>query len=699
MKLIIFCILCMACTSKPYEITYPETKRVHQKDMYFGTEVSDPYRWLENDTAKDVMEWVDKQNEVTFNYLKQIPYREKIEKRLSTIFNYERYSSPFRVGSFYIYSKNDGLQNQSVYYIQEGLNGKPEVLLDPNTLSTDGTVSAQLLSESSDNKYIGVNIQRSGSDWSQFKVMDIKTKTFIKDSIEWVKFSGMNWYKDGFFYSSYGVPIKGKEYSNKNEFHKVYYHKLGTPQSTDILIHENKQHPQRNFYADLSEDGRFLYIYESEGTSGTGILYKDLSVNGFKVKQLIAGFENEHTVIANIGNRILVRTNLNADNYKVIELDLKNPEPTHWKDIIPEQENLLRRVATSGNKLFTFYLKDAHSQVFQYNYQGQLEKEITLPGLGSAHGFWGKKDDETTFYTFSSFLTPNSIFKYTIASGKSTLFKKANVKVNTDNYVEKQVFYKSKDGTKVPMFIVHKKGLKLDGTNPTYLYGYGGFNVKLTPRFVTSNFILLENGGVYAMPNLRGGGEYGEQWHKDGMGLKKQNVFDDFIAAGEYLIENKYTSKEKLAIAGGSNGGLLVGAVMTQRPDLFKVAFPDVGVLDMLRYHKFTIGWAWAVEYGSSDEEKHFKNLLSYSPLHNIKDQTSYPATMVTTGDHDDRVVPAHSFKFSAQLQKSHVGNNPVLIRISKKAGHGSGKPISMLIKEQADKWAFMFYNMNETYH
>jgi prolyl oligopeptidase len=675
-------------------IKYPETAKVEQTDDYFGTLINDPYRWLEYDTAANVKEWVEAQNKVTFNYLENIPYRDKIKERLTDIINYPKYGSPFRAGEYYFFSKNDGLQNQSVIYYQKGLDGEPQEFLDPNKLSEDGTVSANLAGFSRDKKYVTYASSQSGSDWREIKVLEVATRKELDDKIQWTKFAGTAWQGNGFYYSRYDTPPAGKEYSTKNEFQKVYFHKLGDPQTRDVLVFEDKAHPLRYFSAATTEDERFVLIYASEGTHGTEMYYKDTQVKDKQFKLLFKGFEHNYSVIDNVNDKLLVLTNNGAPNYRLVLVDPKKPDAANWKDVVPEKKELLDNVRTAGGKIFTSYLKDVTTRVYQLDMNGKLEREVTLPALGSAYGFSGEKDDKVLFYSFTSFTYPPTIYKYNIASGKSEVFRKSEVKFNPDDFETRQVFYPSKDGTKVPIFIVHKKGLKLNGTNPTYLYAYGGFNISLTPSFSTSNLILLENGGVYALANLRGGGEYGEAWHEAGMIEKKQNVFDDFIAAAEYLISEKYTSKEKLAIAGGSNGGLLVGAAMTQRPELFKVAFPAVGVMDMLRYHKFTIGWGWAVEYGSSDNPEHFKNLIAYSPLHNLKDSTSYPATMVTTADHDDRVVPAHSFKFAATLQEKHKGDNPVLIRIESKAGHGAGKPIAKVIEAETDKWSFMFYNM-----
>ena len=676
------------------KLNYPISKKVDQVDDYFGNKVADPYRWLEYDTAQDVKAWVEAENKLTFDYLDKIPFRQKIKERLTDIFNYPKYSSPFRAGAYYFFSKNSGLQNQSVIYYQKGLDGKAEVFLDPNTMSADGTAALSLLGFSKDKKYVAYAINQSGSDWQNIYVMEIATKKLLSDKLEWVKFSGAAWKGNGFYYSRYDAPKNGKELSDKNEFHKIYYHKLGEPQAKDQLIYEDKTKPLRYYGAQTTEDERFLLVYVSEGTDGTELYAKDLSKNETKFTQLVKGFDDNYSVINNNGDRLLVQTDAGAPNQRVVLMDPQHPEMKNWKDIIPEKPELLQSASTGGMKIFASYLKDVATKVYQYDYKGGLEREIELPALGNAYGFGGDTDDDMCFYGFTSFTYPPTIYRYDMKSGKSTVWQKSEVKFNPEDFETKQVFYTSKDGTKVPMFIVYKKGLVLDGNNPTLLYSYGGFNISLQPSFSTSRIILLENGGVFAMANIRGGGEYGEKWHEAGKLLKKQNVFDDFIGAAEYLIKEKYTSSDKLAIQGGSNGGLLVGACMTQRPDLYRVAFPAVGVLDMLRYHKFTVGWGWAVEYGSSDSLVHFNNLYKYSPLHNVKENMNYPATMVTTADHDDRVVPAHSFKFIATLQEKYKGNNPLLIRVDVKAGHGAGKPTSKIIDEQVDIWSFMFYNM-----
>ena len=691
----------MACADtnsaeKKEKLKYPETKKVDQVDNYFGTEVADPYRWLEVDTAQEVGEWVDAQNEVTFNYLDQIPYRDKFEKRLEEVFNYERYSSPIKAGDYYFFYKNDGLQNQSVIYIQKGLDGEPSVFLDPNQLSEDGTVTAQIASISDDNKYVAIRINRSGSDWTEFKVREVATGKELKDHVKWAKFTGASWYKDGFFYSAYGIPEEeGLAYSAKNEYHKIYYHKLGTDQSQDELIYEDKDHALRNHYAYTTEDDKYLVVSGSEGTYGNALMVKDLSTDG-DFKLIAEGFDHEYSLNQHKDGKFYIYTNKGADNFHLVALDADKPDWNNVEVIIPEEEEQLNFVRSAGNFFIAGYLKDVASKVVQYNYEGEKIREIETPSLSSVGGFGGKMEDTEVFYSASSYLIPPSIYSFNLESGESKIFKQAEVNVDLDLFEAKRVFYPSKDGTMIPMIVVHKKGLEMNGNNPTLLYGYGGFSISVTPSFRSSILPILEQGAVYAVANLRGGTEYGEKWHKGGMLFNKQNVFDDFIAAAEYLIRENYTSTDKLAISGRSNGGLLVGACMTQRPDLYQVAFPAVGVLDMLRYHKFTIGWAWASEYGSSEDSAHFYNLYAYSPLHNVEER-SYPSTMITTADHDDRVVPAHSFKFAAALQEKHTGDNPVLIRIDKKAGHGAGKPISKTIEELADLWSFMFYEMGYT--
>ncbi|PQA55568.1 prolyl oligopeptidase family serine peptidase [Siphonobacter curvatus] len=675
-------------------IHYPETRQDFSvTDDYFGTTVADPYRWLENDTAPETLAWVAEQNKVTFQYLEQIPFRDRIKKRLEKLWNYPRYGSPFRVGDYYFFSKNDGLQNQAVVYYQKGLAAEPEVFLDPNTWSSDGTVTANFAGFSHDHRYAALSINRAGSDWQEMEVMEISTREKTSDVLRWLKFSGAAWHKNGFYYSRYDEPKPGEELSAANQFHKVYYHQLGTPQEEDQLVFEDQEHPYRYFFAQTTEDERFLILNSSEGTDGSEIWVKDLQQEGSAFIRLYKGFQYNYAVVDNRGDQLLVHTNENASNYHLV---LIHPFTREESIFVAEKPEKLESAGTSGGKLFVNYLKDVTDQVFQYDLAtGQLDRQVRLPGLGSSYGWSGNKDDQELFYTFTSFLYPPTIFRYTIATGESLLFRSSEIQFNPEDYETNQVFYPSKDGTLVPMFLTHKKGLIRDGSAPTLLYAYGGFNISLSPAFSTSNLILLENGGIYAQVNLRGGGEYGESWHKAGMLENKQNVFDDFIAAAEYLQRQQYTRPERLAIAGGSNGGLLVGAVMTQRPELFRVALPAVGVLDMLRFHLFTVGWGWVVEYGSSAQSKEsFENLYGYSPLHQLKAGTSYPATMITTADHDDRVVPAHSFKFAAALQEKHAGPNPVLIRIDTSAGHGAGKPTAKIIEEQADKWAFVFWNM-----
>ena len=675
-------------------LAYPDTKKGEVVDTYFGTEVSDPYRWLEDDTATETESWVIEQNKVTQDYLSQIPFRGKIQNRLEEIWNYPKYGTPFKKGDRYFYFKNDGLQNQSVMYVMDNIEGEPTVLLDPNTLSEDGTAALSGMSISKNGKYLAYSISRSGSDWQEIFVKEIDSKQNTDDHVEWVKFSGISWKENGFYYSRYDAPEEGKEFSNKNEYHKVYYHTLGTNQSEDRLVYKNDETPLRNYYAGTTEDESIVALSASESTSGNSLSIKRFGKDKDFIK-IADGFDYDYSLVDNTDDRILVMTNENAPKYKLVSIDPDHPAKENWQTIIAEKEAVLQSVSIHGGKLVAVYLKDAYSQAFVLDLSGKQLFELELPGIGSFSGLNGKKDESLAFYSFTSFTSPSTIYKYDIEKNKSEVYRQSEINFDFSNYETKQVFYKSKDGTKVPMFIVHKKGLKLDGTNPTLLYGYGGFNISLTPSFSLTRLILLENGFVFAMPNLRGGGEYGEEWHKAGTKMQKQNVFDDFIAAAEYLISEKYTSSSKLAIQGGSNGGLLIGACMTQRPDLYAVALPAVGVLDMLRYHNFTIGWAWASDYGRSDDSKEmFQYLYGYSPLHNIKDGVSYPATLVSTADHDDRVVPAHSFKFIARLQAGQQGDNPVLIRIATKAGHGAGKPTAKVIEEYADVWAFVMQNL-----
>lgn len=675
------------------KLTYPNTKKVDVVDDYFGTKVPDPYRWLEDINSEEVKAWVEAQNKITFSYLEQIPFREKIRQRITKLYDYPKYSSPFRAGDYYFFYKNKGLQNQSVIYAQKGLEGEPEVFIDPNELAPDGTIRIFLNGFSKDNRYVAYSLSDAGSDWQEIRVMEIATKIELADRIRWVKFSRAAWYKNGFFYSGFDEPEKGKELKEQNKYEKIFYHKLGEPQEKDTVVYVDREHPLRYVFAYVTEDSKFLILEVSEGTSGNELYYKELNNNKADFKPLITGFDHDSYVIDNIEEEFLVYTNIDAPNYRVVKINPSAPEKENWVDIIPEKDVVLNNANTTGGYLFCRYLKDAHTQMFQHDLDGNLVRKIELPGMGTASGFKGKKEDKIIFYVFTSFTYPPTIYKYQVEDGTSEVFRKSEVKFDPEDYVTTQVFYTSKDGTKVPMFIVHKKGLKKNGKNPTLLYGYGGFNISLLPYFDATRIFLLENGFIFAQANLRGGGEYGEKWHKAGMLFNKQNVFDDFIAAAEFLVNEKYTSNSKLAIAGGSNGGLLVGAAMTQRPDLFAVALPSVGVMDMLRYHKFTLGWGWIVEYGSSDEEEHFHNLYAYSPLHNLKEGICYPATLVTTADHDDRVMQAHSYKFIATLQEKQGCKNPVFIRVETRSGHGASSTTKM-IDELTDQYAFMCYNL-----
>ncbi|MCE3277885.1 MAG: family peptidase [Bacteroidetes bacterium] len=684
--------------SETAKMNYPVTRKTDSADTYFGTKISDPYRWLEDDKSAETGEWVKAQNKVTFDYLATIPFRDEIKDRLTKIWNFEKVSAPFKKGKRYFFYKNDGIQNQSVLYVQDGLNGKPKLLLDPNTLAADGTASLGGLGVSKDGKYLAYSINRAGSDWSEIYTMEIESGKKLTDEIKWVKFSDIAWKGNGFYYSAYDAPKGGSELSDKNEFHKVYYHKIGEEQRKDQLVYEDKSSPLRNFAASVSEDEKLLFLYGSESTSGTSLAVKELDKPSSEFTWLVKNFENNYGVVHNEGNKIYVVTDKGAPKYQLLEIDIHGkPDYENWKKIIPESSDLLESISLCNGKFVAKYLKDVTTRMFIYDMTGKQEKEIKLPGICKVDGFDSDKDDSLAFFSYNTFTAPASIYKYNIVTDQMSIWFKPEIDFKSDDYETKQIFYTSKDGTKVPMFITHKKGIKLDGTNPCFLFGYGGFNSYYSPEFRIDRAVFLENGGIYAIPGLRGGGDYGEDWHKAGIICKKQNVFDDFIAAAEYLIKEKYTSSEKLAIHGRSNGGLLVGAVMTQRPDLAKVAIPTVGVLDMLRYHKFTIGWAWATDYGTSEKKEEFDCLIKYSPLHNLN-EAEYPATLVTTGDHDDRVVPAHSFKFIATLQEKQKGSNPVLVRIDTNAGHGAGKPTSKQIEEYADIWSFVFYNLGMKY-
>lgn len=674
-------------------LVYPVTAKAEQVDNYHGTIVADPYRWLEDPNSDETKAWIEAQNRVTFGYLQTIPARETISQRLTQLWNYEKYGIPFKEQNRYFYFKNDGLQNQSVLYTLPSLEAEPRVLLDPNTLSEDGTIALTGLSVSDDAKLMAYALSAAGSDWKEWKVRDVETGEDLPDHLKWSKFSGASWTTDnqGFFYSRYEEPSEENQFKDVNLNPKIYFHRLGTPQSEDVLIYERPDRKDWLLNGFVTEDGHYLIIVVREGSASKNLLfYKDLTRPDSEVVELINTFEASYDFIDNDGTTFWVQTDREAPRGRVVAIDITAPDPSSWQEIIPQAEETLEGVGLLNNQFVASYLKDAHTQIKIFNLDGSFVREVELPGLGSAGGFGGKRYDTETFYSFTSFTTPTTIFRYDMVTGESTIFRQPQVDFNPDDYEIKQVFYTSKDGTRVPMFITHKKGLELNGNNPTYLYGYGGFNVSLTPAFSPSNLVWMEMGGVYALANLRGGGEYGEEWHQAGMKLNKQNVFDDFIAAAEWLIAHQYTSSRKLAIAGGSNGGLLVGACMTQRPDLFAAALPAVGVMDMLRFHKFTIGWAWCAEYGSPENPEEFQALYAYSPLHNLKPGTAYPATLITTADHDDRVVPAHSFKFAAALQAAHAGEAPVLIRIETKAGHGAGKPTAKIIEEISDRLAFL---------
>ena len=673
-------------------LTYPETKKTATVDTYFGTEVNDPYRWLEDDKSAETAAWVKEENKVTFDYLSKIPFRNKIKERMEKLWNYEKISAPFKEGGYTYFYKNNGLQNQSVLY-RTDKSGKEEVFLDPNTFSKDATTSLDGLSFSKDGSKVAYSVSKAGSDWRTVIFIDAKTKKEIDTPLVDVKFSGLSWKgNEGIFYSSYEKP-KGSELSAKTDEHKLYFHQLGTAQKTDLVIFGDKE-KRRYVGGSVSEDDRYLFISAANSTSGNELYLKDLNTPNSKIIPIVSTFDFDVDVIDNLGSKLFILTNINAPNKRIVSVDASNPGTENWVDFIPETDNVLSP-STGGGYIFATYMKDAISLVKQYDFKGNLIREVTLPGIGTASGFGGKAKDTELYFSFTNYTTPATIYSFNPKEGKATVYKKPVVDFKSENYISTQVFYTSKDGTKIPMIITHKKGLKLEGKNPTILYGYGGFNISLTPSFSIANAVWLEMGGIYAVANLRGGGEYGKKWHDAGTKLQKQNVFDDFIAAAQYLIAEKYTSSDFLAIKGGSNGGLLVGAVMTQKPELIKVALPAVGVMDMLRYHTFTAGAGWAYDYGTAEDSKEmFEYIKGYSPVQNVKMGTKYPATLVTTGDHDDRVVPAHSFKFAAELQAKHVGSNPVLIRIETNAGHGAGKPVSKTIEEASDIQAFTLYNM-----
>ncbi len=674
-------------------LNYPISRQQDLVDIYHNVPVKDPYRWLENPNSEETQAWIKAQNELTFNYLDQISARQQIKQRVTKLWNFEKFDLPFKEGGSYFYFKNDGLQNQSILYTLSSLDASPKVLIDPNTLSLDGTVAIFSVSVSRDGKLIAYGLSGSGSDWIEWKVRDIETGKDLPDTLKWSKFSTVSWTSDnrGFFYTRYDEPNESTKLEDTNYFQKLYYHRLGTSQSEDLLIYHRPDQKEWIFNGKVTEDGRYLIITVWRGAGPKNLVfYKDLQSSDGKVIELISQFEANYRFINNDGHIFWFYTDFNAPRVRVVAIDINNPVQNHWQEVIPQAAETLKSVNLVNNKFIANYLKDARSSIKIFNLDGSFIREVELPEIGSALGFSGKRDERETFYLFTSFTTPSTIYRYDLVSGKSSIFRQPQVDFDPDKYETKQVFYSSKDGTKVPMFITYKKGLKLDGNNPTYLYGYGGFKVSLTPNFSIGNLVWMEMGGVYVVPNLRGGGEYGEEWHQAGMKLKKQNVFDDFIAAAEWLIENKYTCSEKLAIAGQSNGGLLVGACMIQRPDLFAAVLSAVGVMDMLRFHKFTVGWAWCPEYGTPENEEEFLALYAYSPLHNLKSGTSYPATLITTADTDDRVVPAHSFKFTAALQEAQAADKPVLIRIETRAGHGAGKPTSKIIDEIVDKLAFL---------
>ena len=673
-------------------IQYPKADKDGTVDNYFGTEVADPYRWLEDDTSAKTAAWVEAENKITNAYLSKIPFRQKLLKRLTEVANYEKLSAPRKHHGRWYFYKNDGLQNQYVMYVMDQLGGTPRVFLDPNKLSTDGTVALQGVYFSNNGKYAAYTISRSGSDWQEFYVIDLKTGQLTTDHIEWAKFSGAAWQGDGFYYSAYDAPTQGKEFSNVNEGMKIYYHKIGTPQSDDVLFYQNPAQPKRFYTVSVNEEETMMFLYEDGAGAGNTLFVRDLRKPNSQFIQMTADMDYRYTPLYTEGEKIYLFTNYGAPRNRIMTADINRPGINDWQELIAEQQNVLNNADVINRQLILTYSQDASDHAYLYGLDGRQIREVKLPSVGSV-GFTGDEREPECFYTFTSFTVPGTIYRYDMATGESTLYAKPNVKFQQEDYTSEQVFFQSKDGTRIPMFLTYKKNVK--SPRPVYLYGYGGFNIALVPSFSANRIPFLEQGGIYAQVTLRGGSEYGEEWHLAGTKMQKQNVFDDFIAAAEWLIREGYTTNEKIAIVGGSNGGLLVGACMTQRPDLFRVAIPQVGVMDMLRYHKFTIGWNWASDYGTSEDSREmFEYLRGYSPLHNLKPGTSYPATLVTTADHDDRVVPAHSFKFAATLQECHKGTNPVLIRIDTKAGHGGGKPLAKILEEQADIYSFILYNM-----
>jgi len=690
-----------ACNQKPTTsdvLAYPKARTVDTVTNYFGTKVADPYRWLENDTSAETAQWVKEENDVTQGYLSKITFRDSPKKRLAQLYNYEKYSVPFTKGKYVFFYKNSGSQNQSVLYVQEGLGGSPRVLIDPNKFSKDGTVAIAETSVSNDQKYLTYAISRAGSDWNEFFVVDVASGKQLNDSLNYSKFSDIGWRGDGFYYTRYDAPDKSKALVNKNESPKIYYHLVGSPQSADQLVYEDKQHPMRTVGAYTTEDEKYLVIHAEEASDGNNLMVKDLTVPSAPLVTVISDFKDDNGVIDDNGMSLLVLTNKGAPKYRLVWIDLSKPDSAHWTNVLPEQENLLQGVGlTADNKMIVSYLDNVKTRLYVYGMDGKMMNEIKLPGLGNSD-FSSNKKSPYVFYSFTNYTTLPTILSYDVAVDKSTIFAKPDDGFKSDDYETEQVFYPSKDGTQIPMYIVHKKGMVMDGNNPCFLYAYGGFNISILPAFSPTAALFLENGAIYAVPNLRGGGEFGEKWHEAGTKLNKQNVFDDFYYASKYLVDKKYTSRSRLAIHGRSNGGLLIGASMTEHPDMAKVALPGVGVLDMLRYHKFTIGWSWANDYGTSDDSVQFHNLIKYSPLQNVHD-TTYPATFITTADHDDRVVPAHSFKFAATLQAHQKGKEPILIRIDHNAGHGGGKPMSKQIDEFGDMWSFVFYNLGMKFH
>ncbi len=688
----------ISCNSHKSKLAYPDTHKEDVVDTYFGVEVRDPYRWLEDDRSEATARWVKAQNALTFDYLDKIPFREALRGRLSELNDYPKYGSPFKRNGKYYFFKNDGLQPQSVLYVQDSLDAEPQVLLDPNTLSDDGTVALSGVSFSKDGRYLAYSIARSGSDWNEIYVMDLATRQLMPDHhIEWVKFSNISWYKDGFYYCAYDAPQAGSELSGKNEYQKVFYHSMARYGQRDRLVFEDRENPLRTYAVGVTDDERYVYLYETESTSGNSLLVGNPAYRNPDFRELAPGFDHDYYVVGHVDGTLYIWTNWEAPNGRLMAADMTRHDRSReaWTEVIPQSEHLLEGVSLIGGKLMAVYMQDVASHVYAYDLSGKRLYEVKLPGLGSISGFSGDEDEPEAFYTFTSFTCPPAIYRFDADSNTSELFRRSEVDFNPDDYVCEQVFYPSKDGTKVPMFLTYKKGLVRDGNNPVMLYGYGGFNISLTPAFSPNRIPFLENGGIYASANLRGGGEYGEAWHRAGTKMQKQNVFDDFIAAAEYLIAEGWTSPKRLAIDGGSNGGLLVGACLTQRPDLYGAAVPEVGVLDMLRYHRFTIGWAWASDYGTSDDSREmFEYLKAYSPLHNLYRGMNYPPTLVMTADHDDRVVPAHSFKFAATLQEVNDGPNPTLIRIDSNAGHGAGRPIGKIIDSQTDMWSFVMYHL-----